>query len=148
MAIPRTLIKKGTTTIDLFTTYGFMVEDFPFLPIKAKPKNIYERSYYDQDGNYTYIPATLKYEPQVFDLTFVYKGSKNGADTALPNFINYIIGTEFTIYNEHAKVGRAKCHIENINEKPKFYRWDKDVIAVTMTIKCNDPVTNTTLTLT
>lgn len=147
MAIPKFLMKKGEVTIDIFTTYGIRVEDFPYLPLKTQPKNIVTRKYLDQDGDYEYVPTTLYYEPQKFTITFVYKGATNAADTNIKNFLDYLRGAEISMYSEHAKVGRQKCRLESISETPFLYRAKKDVVHIALTFKCNDPSTNITLSL-
>jgi len=146
MAIPKVLIKKGTTTQDIFATYGLKVTKFPYI-LRPEAKNIATRSYYDQDGDYEYIPATLKYKALEFNVTFAYKGALNGADTYVKNFFDFIMGAEISIYSEHAKVGRQKCRVVSNTNDPKFFRAKKDVVEFDITFKTNDPNTNITLTL-
>jgi len=146
--IPRVLIKKGTDAVkDIFTTYGLRTSKYPYI-LKPVQKNVATRKYYDQDGDYEYIPATPKYEALEFVIGFAYKGAANGADTYIKNFLDYIVGSEITIYSEFTKTGRAKCRVVTDITDSKFFRAGKDIVELDITFKTNDPNTNTALTLT
>jgi len=145
---PRFLIKKSSTTSDIYTAYGLRVVKFPYLPINSKPKNIAKRTYYDQTGDYLHFPTTITYEGIEFTVRFAYKGAKDAANTNITNFITYISGVEISIYSEYLKVGRQRVRVIEINNDPAFYRDSKkDVVEFDITFKTEDPNTNITLTL-
>lgn len=147
MATPKFLIKKGEIVTDVQAQWGIVVTDFPFLSINTKPKNIATRSYYDENGDYEYIPEVITYEPQEFTIKFAYKGAKDSAGTAIGSFINYI-SAEISLYSEHAGIGRQSCRIVSIDEPDRFYRTaTKDVLSFSIRFKSNDPVTNVILSL-
>ena len=145
--IPKVLIKKGSTVTDIYATYSMMVVDFPFV-IQGKPKNIASRSYYDQNGDYEFIPSTIYYEPTEFTIRFAYKGSKQTAQGKINTFLTYISGAELSIYSEFIKLGRQKCRVSDEPEVVRFYSdGNKDLVEFTVKFKCNDPNTNITLAL-
>lgn len=147
MAAPKFLIKKGDTTTDVYAQWGIVVTNFPYLTINAKPKNIASTKYFDQNGDYEYIPATITYEPQEFVVNFAYKGTKDAANTVIPAFISYI-SAEISLYSEHAKIGRQKCRIMEIQQDTKLFRTEtKDVVEFSIRFKSNDPITNVILSL-
>ena len=145
MAIPAFKIKKVSTTTDIFTTYAMRVVEFPFI-ISGKPKNIASRTYFDETGDYEYIPSTIYYESVEFVVKFAYKGAKDAANTAIANFLAYLAGAELTLYSAHLGVGRQKCRVSDAVEPIKFYRdGKKDITEFSVKFKCNDPNTNITL---
>lgn len=146
--IPKVLIKKGEVTKDIYVDYGLRVTSFPFLLLNAKPKNIATRKYPDQDGDYVYIPAVVRYEPQDFTVRFAYKGEKDSAGLNIAAFIAYISGAEITIYSEFVKVGRQRCRVMEISDDAKLNRTGvKDIVEFEITFRSEDPVNNVTLTI-
>jgi hypothetical protein len=147
MALPKFLIKKGDTTTDVYAQWSIVVTSFPYLTINAKPKNIASVKYYDQNGDYEYIPATITYESQEFLVSFAYKGIKDAANMVIPAFISYI-SAEISLYYEYAKIGRQKCRIVEILPDPKLFRTGaKDMVEFSIRFKTNDPITNVILSL-
>ena len=145
--IPKVLIKKGITTTDIFATYEMRVVDFPTI-IYGKPKNIATRTYFDQNGDYEHIPATLYYESAEFTIRFAYKGAKDSANAKIATFLAYLSGAELTIYSEFVKLGRQKCRVSDAVEPIRFYRdGKKDLQEFSVKFKTNDPNTNVTLTI-
>lgn len=144
--IPNVLIKKASTTTNIYTTYEMRVVEFPTI-IYGKPKNIASRSYFDQTGDYEYIPSTIYYESVEFSIKFAYKGTKDTAHTKIATFLAYLSGAELTIYSAFLGVGRQKCRVSDAVEPIKFYRdGKKDLVEFSVKFKCNDPNTNVTLT--
>lgn len=146
MAIPKFLIKKGEVITDVYAQWGIVVIDFPYLMINAKPKNIATKTYFDEQGDYEYIPDEITYHPQEFTIKFAYKGAKNAANAAIASFLNYIVG-EISLYSEFAKIGRQKCRVIQIEDGSKLFRANKDVAEFSVRFKSNDPVNNITLSL-
>jgi hypothetical protein len=146
MTIPKFLIKKGDVVTDIYAQWGIVVTSFPYLMINARPKNIASTKYYDQNGDYEYIPSVITYEPVEFTVGFAYKGAKDEANIKIPNFIEYISG-EISLYSEYAKIGRQKCRVVEI-ESDIFFRSNvSDVVSFTVKFKTNDPITNVILSL-
>jgi hypothetical protein len=146
MSTPKTLIKKGDLIIDTLAEYGIFAIDFPVLLINARPKNIATISYYDEDGDYEFIPNKVKFEPQTFVVKFGYMGDNFGNN--ISSFIDFISNSYFTIYNSHAKTGRQKCRVLEISEPTLFFKnEDKEVVEFSVQIKSNDPINNITLSI-
>ena len=148
-------IKIGNTaTFETATKYNIYVQDFPFIPVPIKQKNVFSQSWYDENGDDEYLPATPTYEPIIITIPFVYKGLLNTAITNIQSFIAELQGVEFKMYDTYSKVGRQKCRLVSYDDsKSTMVRQgyaesdatQKVLAAFALEIKINDPVTNITL---
>lgn len=145
--IPKVLVKKGLVTKDILAEYGIAVTHFPFI-IGGKPKNIATRKYYDEDGDYVFIPETIKYDGIDFSVKFAYKGAFETAGGNIANFMAFISGAEISIYAEHLQIGRQRVRVAEPVEASKFYRTaKKDVIEFEVKFRTEDPMTNISLSV-
>lgn len=145
-ALHGTLVKVGDTVYDIYEEFGVVTIDFPFLTINATPKNIASISYFDENGDYEFIPDVIKYEPQEFEVKFGIKGTN--VMMGINGFLSLITSSQFSIYNNQCNVGRQKCRVLSVKNPTDFYKIDTTKIVIfTIRIKSNDPINNITLAI-
>jgi len=140
------IINKDNTIKDVYRDFGIYTKHVPFI-LYPKAKEPYKKSWYDEDGDDEYLPATPRYEAYTMNVDFVYEGALNTANTNIKNFLDFIQGGYFSLYDEYTGIGRQKIRYVSVDENATLYRRDKDVVEFTVSLKVNDPVTQITITL-
>lgn len=142
------ILKEGETTVkDVLASWGIYTKHVPFNPfpkLKEPPKN----SWYDEDGDDEFLPATPRYEAYEMAINFIYKGAAGTANAKIRQFIDFLQGAYMSIYDEHSLIGRQKVrYVSTEDDATLLRRSDIDVVEFTVNFKVNDPKTDITLTL-
>lgn len=124
--------------------------------IALKPKNIYSHSWFDEDGDDEYLPATLRYEPVTIAMKFgarVDNPSSTGTLRAtVSSFLTAISGKTFKFYAPGFGIGRQNCRLESVEADASYHNLPiaggskyEEQLVFTVNVKINDPKTQITL---
>lgn len=147
MAYKGLKIKTGSEeAFDTASKYGIYVEDFPFLPVPTEQKNVFTQSWFDENGDDEFIPATPFYSPVSITVPFIIKGVLDDAISDIRAFINELTNKEFSFYDEYSKQGRQRCRMTKYSDSASVLKYrdtraNKVVAKFSIEIKINDPVT-------
>ena len=151
-------IDGSDSTVDVFQSYGMVLEDMPSI-IPLTPKNIYSHSWPDEDGDDEYIPGTIRYEAVEVDFTFGCKSLSTDRTVfdMLSDFLAFLQSGTFSFYGEHNGIGRQGVRFSELQDDAQYHKhtlrssgedMSEEVLIFTVTLKINDPKTEIVLSLT
>ena len=168
------LIRKGDdgAVKNTFTQWGICCAKVPF-KAGGETKDVPSRNFPDEDGEYSFIPKSLKMKAYNAEFEFVYSGEElaqnimnlSHALTQIEAFkawltgnddpTNYPDGTgaELTIYSPYSNIGRKGCYLVSFSdEEPCVIAkgrgstlYNENVVTFKGTFRVTDPVTQVTL---
>ena len=135
------------TAVDTQTAYGIVCKEFPF-KLFGEVKELPAHTWPDEkNGADEYIPQRL-----YMKVEFAYKGTRDSANTAIRNFLNYLTGNdgiggaELMVYDTYTRIGRQKVrYISADNDMFVRNDHDGDVFTFSVNFRVNDPMTDITL---
>ena len=159
------LIKKGNVTKNTYTEWGIACCKVPF-KAGGKTKELAKRTWYDEHGEDTYIPSSLKFEAYDAEFELAYAGQETASNafnlgkafTQIDNFKKWLSGNgdsgaELKIYSPYATIGREGCYLLEISDEDphvmlkqeKGNKYHENVVTFKVKFRVTDPFTNITL---
>lgn len=137
-------IRKKGVVKNIKDDFGIYHKSVPYV-LFPKVKEPFKNSWYDENGDDEYLPAVPTYESYEMKIDFVYEGTLNSANNKIKDFLSFLQGGYFEIYDEYSGIGRQKVRYVSVDTDGYLYRREKDVVEFSVTFKVNDPITQITL---
>ena len=138
MSYSSTYIQKSTENRkDVFLDFGILLKSIPLNPFPDL-KEIPKRDWADKQGDDEYLSSIPIFKAYETDVKFIYKGELGSARKAIYEFILYLTGSEFSIFDTWKGVG-FRCRYVSYNESA-FYRKQDDVVEFSLKFKVNNPL--------
>lgn len=133
-----TWVQKNTDAAkNINTEWGIITKSVPFNPFPDL-KEVFKRDWPDVSGDQEYLPPIPKFKAYEIDVSFVYIGGFNTAGDKIRQFCEYIVGPEFSFYDEYTGNG-FRCRFVSYNNNA-FYRRDEDLVEFSLKLKINNPL--------
>ena len=116
-------------------------------------KDLYSNDWHDEHGLEEYADETngLMRKHYDMDVKWIYKGSRDSANTNIKGFLDYLSGADglgvwFRLYCDWTKIGRRHVRLVKVDNDAEFVRKDNyDIVVFKTTLRVCDPVTEVTL---
>lgn len=164
------LFRKGSDgeVVNSFSRWGIVCCKVPF-KAGCETKDLAAYSWYDEDGEDTYIPSQLRHKAYNAEFEFAYKGDELAIDamnlglalTQIDRFKDWLsgkdgvtpTGSSLSIYSPFSRIGRQGCYLVSISDEAPCViskqhgsnLYHETVVTFKVTFKVTDPVTDITL---
>lgn len=158
------IIQKGDSApVDTFETYGIACRQVPFRFI-GDTKELPKRDWFDEHGEDTFIPDSLKFKSYELELEFAYMGQELAtnpfnlslAKTNISSFIKWLTGNDgngntgatLKIYSPYTSIGRQGCYLLSISDEDPYLMlkeeagnlYNENVVTFKARFNVTDPV--------